>query len=221
MTNVIWRFLALACAFALLAAITFSATSSASTTPSTVTYRMKYRMGTTKTNDVYKLGDFNITIDNLDSTNLQYTSNLSRAFVCTHDKTEYTDGLALALMNSDDKRHMTFVNFSTNQTGIDANYTIELRQDAQEGRALIAFTKGDCDNINNKSYLVENQGLPTTAFSDFNLQSGAQSLIQLSLVYDRLVINGSDWFGAGDNKVCVEHLATAQSNLPMIGVYRC
>lgn len=215
------RFLALAVAFSFIAVLSISLPLNATNTPSTVTYRLKYRIGTTKTNDVYKLGDFNITIDDLDSTNLQYPSNLSRAFVCTHDKTEYSDGLTVALMNSGDKRHMTFVNFSTNATAIDANYTIELRQDVQDGQALITFTKNDCDSISNKSYMVETQDMPSTAFSDFPIQSGANNLIRLSLIYDRLVINGTDWFDQGDNKVCVEHLSTAPSNQPMIGVYRC
>ena len=190
------------------------------TAPSKVTYRLKYRIGSTKTNDVYKLGDFNITIDELNTVNTQYSSNLSHGYVCTHDFTQYPDGISVALINSGDKRRASFVNFSSNQTSVDVNYTIELKQDIQNGQALLAYTKDDCDNIDGKMYIVENQDLPSKPFSPFSL-GASERLMQLRLSYERIVINGSEWFDSGSNKICVEHLSTTQGNLPVIGVYKC
>jgi len=187
--------------------------------PSNVKYRMTYHIGTTKTDDVYTFGGYNATLGSATYSNLQYASNLSRGFICTYDKSEYADGLVLALINSGKKGYLSYVNFSS--VAGNSNYTTELKQSRASGQLIIAYTKNDCDLISNRMYLVESQQIPSRAFSSFSYGWKDVTPVQIRIEYDRLWINGTDRFVTGSNKVCTANSATGEASLPIVWVYRC
>ena len=187
--------------------------------PSYARFRLSYMLGSSKADDVYRLGGYNESIDAKAINNRQYASNLSYGYVCTYDRSEYTDGLVLALVHSGDKGYLSFVNFSA--TASEGNYTAELKQQIRNTQLLIAYTKGDCQNLHDQMYMVERQTIPSQAFSSFSFGWPTTVPLLIRARYDNLDINGTDRFGIGAHRVCIENKGIAESNLPVIDVRRC
>jgi len=174
------------------------------THPIYVKFKLSYHLGTTKTDDVYRIGTdlMNETINNLDKINTQYSNNLTHAYVCTYDKTEYTDGLSLSLVHSYKNSDISFVNFSTNSTLQD--YTLELKQKIENAQLLLTYTK-----------------IPSIAFSSFSYPIPKDVPILIQFKSDRIQINGTDRFSAGSHKICAEKSGISLGNKPIINVGIC
>ena len=191
------------------------------THPNYARFRFSYHLGTSKVDDVYRIGTdlMNETIDDLNISNSQYANNLTYGYVCTYDKTEYTSGLVLSLVYSGKKSDLSFVNFSASSTI--ADYTLELKQKIINTNFLLTYTKGTCEVINDRMYLVESYTIPTRAFSSFSYSMPKEFPVLIQFRDDRISINGTDRFSTGDHKVCIEKFGLSLGNKPMIGVNRC
>jgi len=97
----------------------------------------------------------------------------------------------------------------------------KLKQKIENSQLLLAFTKGTCQAIEGRMYLVESYAIPSRAFSSFSYPIPAAVPILIQFKNDRIQINGSDRFSAGDHKVCVEMLGKSLGNKPIMGVGKC
>ncbi|GEM_PF-3266189 len=182
-----------------------------------VKYKLTYRLGTTKVNDIYRIGNYSETVDNLTVTRTLYPSDLIHAYVCTYDNTEYLNGQLLALIHFYKKENLIFLNFSATETN--DNYTIELKQQINS-KSLLSFTKGTCQLIDQKMYLIENQQIPRSfATLEYGLPKG--QIIQIRLQNDRIKINGTDRFAKGTFRICIEYQGLSEDKKPIIWVREC
>jgi hypothetical protein len=192
------------------------------TRPEYVKFRLSYALGTTKTNDVYKIGTAgNVSglIDSADLSILQYSSNLTHGYVCTYDNTEYSNGLSISLIHSYKSSYLDYVNFSASSSS--TNYTLELRNKIDGSNLLLTYTKGTCDNIDSKMYLVEKQNLPSTSFSTFSYGGPSQYPYEIRTDYDRIQINGSSRWSSGSFKLCIQKTGVSSANKPIVDVGTC
>jgi hypothetical protein len=192
------------------------------TRPEYVKFRLSYALGTTKENDVYKIGTAgNVSglIDSADLSILQYSSNLTHGYVCTYDNTEYSNGLSISLIHSYKSSYLDYVNFSASSSSTD--YTLELRNKIDGSNLLLAYTKGTCDNIDSKMYLVEKQSLPSTSFSTFSYGGPSQYPYEIRTDYDRIQINGSSRWSSGSFKLCIQKTGVSSANKPIVDVGTC
>jgi len=192
------------------------------TRPEYVKFRLSYALGTTKENDVYKIGTAgNVSglIDGADLSILQYSSNLTHGYVCAYDNTEYSNGLSISLIHSYKSSYLDYVNFSASSSN--TNYTLELRNKIDGSNLILAYTKGTCDNIDNKMYLVEKQSLPSTSFSTFSYGGPSQYPYEIRTDYDRIQINGSDRWATGSFKLCIQKTGVSSANKPIVDVGTC
>jgi hypothetical protein len=187
------------------------------TAPKNVKYRLIYRLGSSKTDDVYRIGnpDLNGTIDDITLTNAQYAKNLTHAYVCSYNGSA---DLLLSLVHSYKKSDLNFVKFST--VAAEANYTLELSQKTSSS-LLLAYTKGTCDAIENKMYLVEKQTIPSNPFASFSFGIPKEYPFEIRVQYDKIQLNGSDRFGLGSHKVCIEKSGVSLANKPIVDVEKC
>jgi hypothetical protein len=192
------------------------------THPINVRFRLSYHLGSNKDDDVYRIGTSGLTNQTIDASNInniQYSSNITHPYVCSYDKTEYSDGLTLGLIHSGKKGDMSFVNFSA--TAAPTNYTLELKQRTEGTAMLLTYTKSDCKNIDDKMYLVESNTIPSHSFSSFGYSIPTDTRLLIQFRNDRIQINGTDRIAAGNYKLCVEKIGVSSGNKPMIGVGRC
>jgi hypothetical protein len=183
--------------------------------PQDVKYKLAYRLGSSKTDDVYRIGNFNGTIDDINLTVTQYASNLTHAYACSYNG---AGDLLLSLIHSYKKFDLNFVNFSTDTTEL--NYTLELSQKISSS-LLLAYTKGTCDNVDNKMYLVEQQIIPSNPFSSFSFPVPKEYPLEIRVQYDKIELNGSDRFGLGSHKVCIDKSGISLANKPVVDVEKC
>jgi hypothetical protein len=86
---------------------------------------------------------------------------------------------------------------------------------------LLAYTKGTCNAIENKMYLVEQQTIPSNPFSSFSLAIPKEYPFEIRAQYDKIQLNGSDRFGLGSHKVCIEKSGVSSANKPIVDVEKC
>ncbi len=187
--------------------------------PMDVKFRISYHLGNTKENDVYRIGNFNETINGLNISRILTSNQLSHAYVCTYDKTEYQEGLLLSLIHSYNKNKLNFVNFSA--LSLNSNYTLELAQRLSESSLLLTLTKGDCELIENKMYLVESQTIPSKAFSSFSFGLPIQNIFQIIASYDKIDLKGSLSFSKGSHLLCIEKSGISNAYKPIVEVRKC
>jgi hypothetical protein len=185
--------------------------------PLWVKYRWQYHLGSSKVDDIYRIGTAGLmeqTIGSDTISNLQYANNLSKYYICTYDQTE---GVLLSLIHSYKPGNLNYVNFSS--VGID--YTLELQQQWEDSQLLVAYTKGSCSVVDSKFYLVKGGTIPSRALSSFNLGTLQTVTAQLVLSYDRLDINGTDTFAPGTYQLCIKNNGLTPGNRPIVDVRSC
>jgi hypothetical protein len=188
--------------------------------PEWVKYSLTYKLGTSKTNDIFTIGTSPLINDTVNTTTFnitKYSSELDKSYICTYDNSEVSQGITLGLVHSWRKSDLDYVNFSN--VG-NEDYTLELKQDL-ESQTLLAYTKGTCENIHDKMYLVESQTIPSNPFASFSFPIPAKYLVEMMLQYVGFEINGTDRFPKGSYKICIEYEGTTQANKPLIGVNTC
>ncbi|MEM5790821.1 MAG: DUF2341 domain-containing protein [Candidatus Aenigmatarchaeota archaeon] len=187
--------------------------------PRDAKFRISYQLGNTKEDDVYRIGNFNETINGLNISRILTPNQLSHAYVCTYDKTEYQEGLLLALIHSYAKDKLNSANFTA--SSLTTNYTLELNQKLDGSSPIIALTKGDCQFIDNKMYLVESQTIPSKAFSSFSFGLPIQNIFQIIVSYDKLKLEGNLSFSRGSHLLCIEKNGISDAFRPIVEVRKC
>lgn len=192
--------------------------------PDYAKYKLSFHLSTSATNDVYRIGTSgltNATIDNLNLTNTQYSSNLTHGYVCSYDSVDYLNGLLVSLIHSHEPSELDFVNFSTNYTGTSTNYTLELRNKIDTSQMLIAFTQGTCSLVDSKMYVIESQGIPSKSLAGLSVGSATENLASVSVQYDSIQLNGTGIFSKGSYKVCIDKPGVSEGNKPIVNVLEC
>jgi hypothetical protein len=193
-----------------------------STHPTYVKYKMQYHLGSDKSDDVYRIGTSELTNETVDGggkANLQYSNNLTHGYICSYDKVEYPDGLLLGMSHSGLAAGLYFVNFSSMSGHSD--YSLELKQKIQDDTLLLIYSKGTCQIVSDKMYLVEKNEIPSRAFSSFGYPTPSATPVLIQFSNDRIQIAGSDRFSVGDYKICVQKSGISPGNKPMISVRTC
>ncbi|MGC8812235.1 MAG: hypothetical protein ACP5O8_01455 [Candidatus Aenigmatarchaeota archaeon] len=189
---------------------------SAQSRVSYVRFRFVYHLGASKTNDFYKIGEINGSIDNSNITIIGYPINLSHFYVCTYDEEEFEKGILASLIYSGRKQDLNLISFSARQG--EEDYKVEFKQKAEGTSLILAFTNGTCEEIENKIYTIEKYGMPAQAFSVYPEGPGSVVII---LRNDKILIKGSESLSTGTNKICVEYSGVTGENKPIIEVRRC
>ena len=187
--------------------------------PSYVKYRLSFHLGTTKTNDIYRIGSYNESVDDLDVSRVVYPFEIEHAFVCTYDKTEFSEGLLSSLIHSYLKSRLSYLNFSTLPSN--SAYTLELKQMLDGSSLLIAFTKGGCELVEEKMYLVEDQTIPSKALSSFIFGAPSQNIFEIIAKYDRIELEGNLTFSKGIHSLCIGKTGVSDAYKPVIEVRKC
>jgi hypothetical protein len=108
-----------------------------------------------------------------------------------------------------------------NNSYINDSYAIELEQKIQDSSMMLAYTKGTCDLIDSKMYLVKNESVPSRSFASYGYEASSQLRYQISAGYSRIDINGTDSFRSGNSKICIEKVGKSSGGYTRINLKRC
>jgi hypothetical protein len=122
------------------------------------------------------------------------------------------------LIHSYKSSYLDYVNFSVSSS---TNYTLELRNKIDGSNLILAYTKGTCDNIDSKMYLIEKQSIPSSSFSTFSYGGPVQYPYEIRAEYDRIDINGTGRWVSGSNKICIQKTGVSSANKPIVDVEAC
>jgi len=189
--------------------------------PEYVEYRMTYHLGTSNANNVYRLGTSSITnqtMNNTNTNNLQYSSNLLHYYICSYDNVDYANGMLLAMIHSYKGSYLDYVNFSS--TSSNPDYTLEVRNKVEGSSLILAYTKGTCQLVQDKIQVVESQAIPSRSLAIFSTGTPSAYHYEIRAIYDKIYINGTDSWTTGTNLICAEKTAVS-NNKPMVYVRRC
>lgn len=189
--------------------------------PTWVKYRMRYHLGTTKTNDIYRIGTegkMEETIGSSTISNIQYASNLTKSYICSYDQTEYSDGLLLSLIHSYKGSDLEYVNFSATT---ETNYTLELKQNIERSSLILAYTEGTCQVVDDKYYLVEDQTLPSAPLASISFGAPSELPVQILVRYTNLELNGTGRYPSGSYQICLTKEGLSAGSKPIVEVKTC
>lgn len=188
--------------------------------PLNVKYRLSYHLGSSKSDDVERTGNFNESVDSLSVSRFFYSSdsNLAHAYSCTYDTTSSPPQL-LTMIHSYQRSTLNYINLTMN-SGL-TDYIMELSQQIASSSLIVAYTQGTCQLINNNMYLVENNQIPSRSFAGFVLGAAKSIPFLIRVQYPKTVLNGSEIFGAGTDNMCISKDSIAANNYPVVTVKRC
>jgi len=201
----------------------FIAISYATTTsrPTYVTFRLKYHIGTNRTNDNFTISN-STTFQIINAISDEKTgTNIGNAFVCSYDKTEYTNGLVISLIHSYQNSYLSKANFTATGSSDTDNYTLEIKNDVDNSKLLIALTKGECSDINDNMHIIRKQAIPSSPFSSFSENVTTKYPYEIRAMYEKININGSEHYVTGTNKLCIEKTGTDSASKPIVYIRRC
>ena len=178
-----------------------------------VKLRMSYHIGSIKEDDVFKLNGINESVDELNLTVFKSESELDHAYVCTYDR---NNGVMVSLIHSGSKQSFHSLNFTTNASLSD--YSIEMKQEIGSS-FIIVFSNGACE-LERKIDSIESYGLPSTSFQMFPYTL-TNFPIFIELSNEKIKLSGSEKFGKGTHKICIENLGLSPENKPIIKVRKC
>lgn len=181
-----------------------------------VRFRFTYHLGTNKTNDFYKFAELSGSIDEQNINIVGYPNNLSHFYFCTYDEEEFDKGMLASLIYSGKTQDLNSIIFSATQA---EDYKAEVKQKIEGTNLILVFTNGTCEKIDKKIYTIEKYGLPSQPFSVYPQASGLSILMILR--NDKISIRGSETFGPGTNRICIEYSSTTKENKPIIEVRKC
>jgi hypothetical protein len=203
--------------FLLLLLCLLTSSLSAQSKVSYVKFRFAFHLGNTKTNDFYRLGENESSINNSTIILIGYPSNLSHFYACSYDEEEFEKGMFTGLIFSGETEDLNSIVFSAKSEEND--YRIEIKQKVEETNLILVFTNGTCKEIDKKIYTIEKYGLPSQAFSVSPETSGIS--ISMVLRNDKILIKGNESLSVGPNKICIEYSGVTKENKPIIEVRRC
>jgi hypothetical protein len=102
-----------------------------------------------------------------------------------------------------------------NQTGAPYKFNITT---TGPPKLLIPLAGATCLDIGNKTGQVVSQGLPGAPFGSYQLTG--PSNLQMSLMYDRIRLDGDMKIGQGSNKVCFRKIGQDGTRI-LINVTNC
>jgi len=179
-----------------------------STHPLKVKFNFAFHLGTSKANNnftIYK----NSVVDSWEN-----VTNTTKRYLCSHDGNNL-----LSLIHS--YKDSYFYSSTLNQSYSSTDYLFTLTNDVENSQLLLTFSKGTCQVIEDRMYLVESYSIPSNAFSSFSYPIPRYVPVLIQFKNDRIQINGTDRISKGDYKICVENFAKTLGNKPMIKVGRC
>jgi len=191
--------------------------------PTYVKYRFSFHLGD-YSNTIYRIPTTNFINASLSTSNIsnrQYSSNLSHAYVCTYNDLDYSGGMLLALAHSYKMSDLEYVNFSANYTSQTSNYTLELRNNVDNSKLILIYTKGTCELVDSKMYLIEKQTIPTKPMASFSLPALNKIPVLIVAQYDKIQLQGSERFAKGSHRVCIEKPGLSEGNKPLVNISRC
>jgi hypothetical protein len=191
--------------------------------PTYVKYRFSLSIGN-YSNVTYRIPTptmTNVSLSTMNVSNRQYSTNLSHAYVCTYNDLEYSGGMLLALTHSYKMSDLDYVNFSSSFTSQSSNYTLELRDNVDNSKLVMAYTKGTCQLIDSKMYLIEKQTIPTKSMASFAIATPEKLPVSIIAQYGSIQLFGSERFVKGSHRVCIEKPGLSEGNKPLINISRC
>lgn len=124
-------------------------------------------------------------------------SQLADYYMCSQDSSEFSSPKTAGMIFSG-KSHLlqqvcndvqgSFYKFNVTTLG--------------PSRTIVPFTNGVCNDIGNKTDIIEREQIPSTVFGDVTL-SGEKTIF-MSLLYRDIKLRGDARMGKGDNRICVE-----------------
>ncbi len=184
------------------------------TTSNQTTLIYNYRLGNLNT-DILKIGGVNETTFNLSAPNPTCfnKTRLGNLFVCSYDESEFSTAKTSGIVYAGDKNY--FVSLCNDE----AHSTYFFNTTATQGlRVLIPLASATCNTIGNQTSIIEKQSIPSRPFGSYALTGPAK--LQISLKYDRIFINGTDRFGPGQHKVCIQKIGR-QGSSALVDVRAC
>ena len=191
--------------------------------PTYVKYRFSFDLGN-YSNSTYRIPTTPLTNVSLSTNNvsdLKYSTDLSHAYVCAYNDLDFSNGMLLALAHSYKMTDLDYVNFSSNYTGQTANYTLELRNNPDSSKLILIYTKGTCQLVDGKMYLVEKQTIPTKSMVSFTLPALERLPVLIYAQYDKIQLYGTERFVKGSHRICIEKPGLTEGNKPLVNVTRC
>ena len=139
--------------------------------------------------------------------------NISNLFACSYDATQITPLHASGLVYTGDVNDFITVcngaSASTYTFNITANNNI---------KTVVPLASVTCDSISDDYPAISKQETPSKPFGSYNL--GGKSQLQMSLSYERIVLNGTERFGSGNHKLCVTNSKRQGKNV-ILNVRSC
>jgi len=179
-----------------------------STHPLNVKFNFAYHLGTDKSGDNFTIYENSI------ADSLVNVTNTSKKYLCSHDSNQ-----VLSLIHSGKDSYL--YSSTLNQSYSSNDYLLALTNNIENSQLLLAFTKGTCQNIEDKMYLVESYTLPSNPFSSFAYPIPRYVPILIQFKDDNIVINGTERISKGDHELCMKKTAISSGNKPIVDVSKC
>ena len=139
--------------------------------------------------------------------------NTNQLFICSYDQTEFQPAKASGILYAGDTDN--FVKMCNDVASQDYVFNMT---GTSTFKVIIPFASATCSAFGNQTRIVQDQGLPSRPFGSYNLVG--PSKMQISLQYDRISINGTDRFGKGQHKICIEKVGRQGINA-LVSVTLC
>lgn len=129
-------------------------------------------------------------------------SSVTRSYICVFDNgTDFTDSRFTGLIYTGDPTYYVQACYS-NYSSTDYKLNISFQND---GRIILPFSNGTCSAVDNRMNAINQQNIPSRDFNDsYSFGPASDLSFGMILQYSRIKIQGSDHFGSGEEKVCIQ-----------------
>ncbi|MFH0711156.1 MAG: hypothetical protein V1944_01105 [Candidatus Aenigmatarchaeota archaeon] len=130
------------------------------------------------------------------------SSSAISTYICSFDNgTDFAQSHFTGLIYAGDRTNFIqscFSNYSNSNYKINISFT-------NDGRILLPFSNGTCKAIDDRMYVISKQQVPSRSFNtSYSSGGGVEMQYGLILEYERIKIQGSDHFGQGQQRICIQ-----------------
>ncbi|MBI4894657.1 MAG: LamG domain-containing protein [Candidatus Aenigmarchaeota archaeon] len=139
--------------------------------------------------------------------------NTSYLYACSYDQSELSSTRSSGIVYSGDEG--SFVSLCNDAAASEYRFNIT---SLGALRSVVPFSAASCAVVANQSEAVTRLGLPTRPFGSY-LISG-DGMLHMELQYGRIALNGTDKFGKGSHRICIEKTGR-QGTVALVSVRGC
>jgi hypothetical protein len=139
--------------------------------------------------------------------------NTSHYYACSYDQSELSSARSSGIVYSGGEGG--FISLCNDARASEYNFNVTALGAL---KSVIPLSAASCSIVANQSEVITRLGLPTRPFGSYSISG--EGLLHMSLQYDRIYLNGTDRFGPGSHRICIEK-SGRQGSAALVSVRGC